>query len=96
MLLHSCDLLEGSFGLEALQGEKTISKLIGKLPKCFYTGLANCQLILERTPSTGIFFPVIVTKDREGDCEIAARDWVSSLILFYLPARPRKNLGFKY
>lgn len=56
MFLGSYDLLEASFGLETPQGEKKISKLIKKLPECFYKGLANCRLILERTASTRIFF----------------------------------------
>ena len=38
MSLGSYDLLEGSFGLEAPQGEKKkkISELIETLPECFF------------------------------------------------------------
>lgn len=63
MFLRSYDLLESSFGLEAPQGEKKkILKLIGKLPECFSTGLANCQLIIERIASIRIFTPRPVAK----------------------------------
>lgn len=83
MFLHSYDLLESSFGLEEPQGRKKISKLIGKLPECFSTGLANCCLISERTASTRIFSPRPVAKGKKGHFQIRAIVWVSSLILVY-------------
>lgn len=102
MSLGSYDLLEGSFGLEAPQGEKKkkISELIETLPECFffflYRGLVNCQLILERIASTIIFFPMTeVKKQRRGL-------WNCCQTLGFLPnpclpfIQAQKNLEFKY
>jgi hypothetical protein len=61
MFLHSCDLLEGSFGLDALQGERKISKLI-KLVECPDTGLVNCQFLPQRTATISILLLTMMVK----------------------------------
>lgn len=72
-------------------------KLIKKLPMCFYTGLANCQLSLKEQQLSESFFPYDGGKRTEqGNCEIAAGDWVSSFIPLCLSARRRKNSELKY
>lgn len=54
--------LKAHLALKHHKVKKKISELIEKLPECFYTGLANCQLILERTASSRFFFPMTVAK----------------------------------
>lgn len=66
MFLHSCDLLEGTFGLEALQGGKKISKLIKKLVECIHPGLASCQLLPWRIASTRIVLLKLKAKGQAG------------------------------